>query len=114
MTFEASKLTVSIVMLRPAKLVETVTIMRKRKRTERQREGESERVREGERERERERDCIWNNVNVKLTSTWSTTRLCVCPTSTSGRECHLMVGMRLRDSYSRVQVFEVPRDQHSH
>ena len=107
-------LTVCIVMLRPAKLVETVTIMRKRKRTERQREGESERVREGGRERERERDCIWNNVNVKLTSTWSTTRLCVCPTSTSGRECHLMVGMRLRDSYSRVQVFEVPRDQHSH
>jgi len=32
-TFEASKLTVSIVMLRPAKLAEAVTIMRKRKRT---------------------------------------------------------------------------------
>jgi len=44
-TFEASKLTVSIVMLRPAKLVEAVVIMRKRKRTERQREGEREKER---------------------------------------------------------------------
>ena len=52
-------LTVCIVMLRPAKLVETVTIMRKRKRTERQREGESERVREGGRERERERERLY-------------------------------------------------------